>query len=288
MQLLKMKKEGNQITVTGSYRDLLKDIETFRKEPLKKTRNRTEFNRFATNDDYSHTSFAGGTWEDVTNLKNMENFKKQLEAFKKNKLEEKITTKIDYSPKRRRYLSEHDGDYDHDKRWEIKSFNNSKKELLPITVIDVNVDMSISADTGSDEINKYGALVWSIIQLIESLGIQANINIINDSINSYDGGGNITLTYCIKKAGEYISPIALATTFQSVFYRRAIFSGMVLAADNFNKEIAYGLGRPRTLRTNKHIWFENGAIFTRSGGLFNAKEVEDSILKMVTRGLKNE
>lgn len=286
MQQLKMKKEGKQIIVTGSYRDLLKDIETMRKDSWNNKQNKDQFQNYVTNNDRSHTRFAGGTWEDVTNLNNMAQFKRQLEEFKKNKLEEKITTKIDYSPKRRRFLSEHDGDYDHDKRWEIKSFNNSKKELLPISIIDINVDMSISAGTSAESINKYGALVWSVIQLVESLGIQANINVTNDCTNSTEKS-DTKLIYRIKKAGEYISPTALATTFQSVFFRRAMFAGMVLAADNFKERASYSLGSPRYIRTDKHIWFENGAIFTRSGGLFDVKEVEAAILKMVTKGLKN-
>jgi hypothetical protein len=281
---IKYEIKDKEIIGTGTYKDLLRDIEDARKRTWNTSDNRKQFETFTTNKDRNHSSFAGGSWEDVTNLKNMSSFKKQLEEFKRNKLEEQISTKIDYSPKRTRRLSEHDGDYDHDKQWDIKPFTNSKKELLPISVIDVNVDMSISAGMSSESINKYGALVWSIIQLIESLGIQANIYIKNE-VNRIDSNGNYSsnLNYRIKKAGEYISPVALATCFQSVFFRRAMFSGMVLACDNNFKQACYSLGSPKVKRTDKHVWFENGAIYTRAGGSFNAKEVEESILKLVSR-----
>lgn len=278
---IQYKLEGKQITANGTYKGLLRDIEEKRKKGLNK--NNDDFQRFTTNEDHSHKSFAGGTWEDVTNLNNMNGFKKQLAEFKKHKLEEKIIAKLDYSPKRKRQLSEHDGDYDHDKRWDIKPFNNSKKEMLPISVVDINVDMSINCSMKADDINKYGALVWSIVQLTESLGIQANINIINDCTHLSSEGHAGLLTLQIKKAGEYISPVALATCFQSVFYRRVIFTGMVLECDEFNLKTSYGLGSPRVQRTDKHIWFDKGVIHTRAGGGFNAKEVEEAIVKMVTK-----
>ena len=249
-------------------------------EWVKNTTNQSLFNKYTNNNDINHIEFSGGKWEDVTNLNNMDSFKKTLGEFKKNRLEEKISAKIDYSPRRKRQLSEHDGDYDHDKRWEIKSFNNSKKEML---LIDVNVDMSINCSMSADAINSYGALVWSIIQLVESIGIQANVNIINDcSSVSDDIDSKITLN--IKKAGQYISPVALATCFQAVFFRRAIFSAMILCCENFKSNAYSSLGRPRVQRTDKYIWFKDGAIYTRAGGAFNAKEVEEAILKLVQKG----
>ncbi len=281
---------NKQIVAKGTYTGLLKDIENKRNKEFKNSHNKTQFETYTTNEDSSHKEFAGGTWEDVTNLSNMESFKEQLKEFRKNKLEEKVMTRIDFSPKRKRNLSEHDGDYDHEKRYEIKPFSSSRKEMLPISVIDVNVDMSINCSMKAKDINKYGALVWSVIQMVESLGIQCNINVINDctGIGSkgnkyYDG----KLSLVIKKAGEYISPVALATCFQAVFFRRAIFTGMVLECEeNDGIEVSYGLGSPRIQRTDKHIWFEKGCIYTRAGGAFDAKEVEEAIVTMITTGKK--
>lgn len=278
---LKYKIEGNLTEVHGTYRDLLKDIELFRKEGFKSNRNRDEFSRFTTNKDSEHKGFSGGTWEDVTNLENMEDFKRVLADFKKNKLEEKVITKLDYSPKRKRKMCEHDGDYDHQRRWEIRPFVNSRREMAPITVVDVNVDFSISCGMGAEAINKYGALVWSIIQLVESLGIQCNIKVINESEGSTSCGKNSKLVYTLKKAGEYISPVALATCFQSVFYRRAIFAGIVMQAEMSGKKVAIGLGRPKHMKSDKYIWFKDGAIYTRPGGMFNEKEIIEAILTMV-------
>lgn len=285
MSRMKYDFKGKQITCFGTYKDLLSDIDELKKSKNFKTKvNEDQFFKYTTNDDHSHKSFAGGTWEDVTNLDNMDSFKKTLAEFKKNKLEEKITAKIDYSPRRRRALSEHDGDYDHDKQWEIKPFSNSRKEMLPITMVDVNVDMSINCGMGAKDINRYGALVWSIIQLVESLGIQANINIVNDCTNITNNSQDAKLTLQIKKAGQYISPVSLATCFQSVFFRRAIFAGMVMECESIGKDAHYGLGQPRVQRTDKHIWFEKGAIYTRAGGSFDAKEVEEAVMKLVRGG----
>lgn len=282
MSNIKYTLKDNELTGFGTYKGLLKDIEESKTRNWNNSFNQSEVNRFISNTDSSHTKFAGGTWEDVTNLKNLDGFKKQLKEMEKHKLREKVLTKLEFNPKRKRRLSEHDGDYDFDKRWEIKPFSNCRKEMLPMNVIDVNVDMSISAGTKSEDINKYGAIVWSLIQLIESLGIQCNINIIND-VSGLSSDMNSKLIFNIKKSGEYISPVALATCFQSVFFRRAIFAGMVLACDENKKQVCGGLGSPRTLRTSKHIWFENGAVYTKSGGLFNIDEVQQCIVDMVTK-----
>ena len=149
---MKATKEGKQITVKGSYRDLLADVEAHKKIAFKNSHNREEFERYSTSNN-SHSGFAGGEWEDVTSLKNMDSFKKALADFKKQKLEEKVKAKIDFNPKRKRSLSEHDGDWDYDKQWEIKPFSNSRKEMLPINVVDINVDMSISSGMRAEEIN---------------------------------------------------------------------------------------------------------------------------------------
>jgi hypothetical protein len=283
MSRLKYSREGKIINVVGSYRDLLLDIEDKRKDSFKHNFNKERFERYTTNNDKLHSSFAGGTWDDVTSLKNMDSFKKTLAEFQKNKLEEKVKARIDFSPKRKRSLSEHDGDWDFDKQWDIKPFSNSQKEMLPINVVDINVDMSISANMDAEAINKYGALVWSVIQIIESIGIQANIYVINEC-TGISNKSDDRIQLCIKKAGEYISPISLATCFQSVFFRRAIFTGIVFAAEHYNEEVYGSLGSPKVAKTDKYILFEKGSIFTRPGGSFSAKEVEESVLQMLGKG----
>lgn len=283
---IQYKLENNKIIANGTYIGLLKDIEVQRNKSFKNNGNANAFKEYTTNEDSHHLQFSGGTWEDVTNLNNMSAFKKQLEEFKKNKLEEKIVSKLDFKAQRKRSLSEHDGDYDYDKRWEIKPFSNSRKEMLPISVVDIIVDMSISCAMDAVSINKYGTLVWSIVQLVESIGIQASIKIVNESTQLSTDGKEAKLSLEIKKAGEYISPVALASCFQSVFYRRVIFAGMVLECEMLGLEATYNLGSPKVKKTDKFVWFENGAIYTRAGGSFNAKEIEDSILAIVQSGKK--
>lgn len=284
MSNIKYSIKDNTITSFGSYTGLLKDIEACKERTFKHSVNKEHIQNYSSNKDISHEEFAGGKWEDVTNLRNMDAFKKQLQEFKKHRLEEKIIAKLDFNPKRKRALSEHDGDYDHDKRWEIKPFNNSRKEMLPISVVDINVDMSISCGMSADAINKYGTLVWSIVQLIESLGIQASVKVVNDSVNMTRAGNyEAKLTLEIKKAGEYMSPVSLATCFQSVFYRRVIFSAIVMQAEESGNEVAYGLGRPRVPDEKEFVYFKNGAIYTRAGGSFNEKEIEKAIIEMVTK-----
>jgi len=279
---IKCDNNAKTITCSGTYKDLLKDIADMREES--KWNDRTNFKKFkikVTNDDRSYKNFSGGEWEDVTNLKNLDPFKKQLNEFRKNKLEEKITTKIGYNQIRKRKLSEHDGDFDLDKQWEIKPFIHTKKDMLPMSVIDMNIDMSINSSMSSESINKYGVLIWSLIQLVESLGIQVKVNLINETTKlSYDDyGGNFIFN--IKKSGEYISPIALATCFQSVFYRRAIFSGFIMACDKFKQTATDGLGYPKYQKSNRYIWFDKGAIYTKPGGQFDTDEIVDTISKTI-------
>lgn len=283
-----LSKDGKDIISKGSYTELLLDLKDFQKNlliPNQSGRNReyleeyTGVNVLASKE---YEEFAGGTWNDVLNLKNLKQFQDQLTEFRKHKLEERISKKVDFSVKRVRRNSDYDGDYNHDKRWEIQPFSNAIRTKIPVSCVDVNVDMSISSGMRADDINAYGAMVWAIVQLLETIGINCNINIVKSShsITEEENLGQKVFLK-IKKSGEYISPVALATCFQSVFYRRAIFSNIVLAADSQNKTVTSYLGTPKKINVDKNLWYENGTLNTRPGGLFDINQVEECIYKMI-------
>lgn len=268
------------VSVKGHYRDLLADIQAS-KDNTK--HNNDHIAKYLSNSGYDdYARFAGGTWDDITNLKNMDKFKKQLEDFRKHKLEEKIQKRVDFSVKRVRRTSEHDGDYDLQKRWEIKPFSSAHRSKVPISVVDFKVDFSISAAMSPEDINSYGAMVWSIIQLVETLGIQVNVTIVTEGVGIADNLDN-QQEYIIKKSGEYMSPVSLASTFQSTFYRRAIFSGIALCAENQGKHAWDSLGRPKYPNENRNLWYDKGTIYTRPGGQFKIEEVEKCVMEMIGR-----
>lgn len=276
-----LENNGKHMVGFGSYKDLVDDIEEMRHKTLKNRANQDQFETFTKNGDRYHIEFSGGKWEDVMNVKNMDDFKKALSDFQKNRLEEKIIAKLDYSPKRKRKMSEHDGDYDIDKRWEITPFHSSKMERLPISVIDMNVDMTISAGMDAESINKYGTMVWSVIQLIETFGVQVNVNIIMEVNNLSTCGKSAKMVLNVKRAGQYVSPISLATCFTSVFYRRAMFTADLLVCEAFNVQACSSLGQCKYPSEKKNIWFDKGAIYTRPGAMFKATEIEECLIKMI-------
>lgn len=288
---------GRQVIGKGTYKDLLADIKEYQDGKIvTQIPGNEKIHTYISSNNNDYSSFAGGNWNDVINLKNMKQFQNQLEEFRKHKLEEKIKSKLDFSSKRARKISEHDGDYDFEKRWEIKPFNNAIRMPVPISIVDIKVDFSISYAMSADDINKYGAMVWAVVQLIESLGIQCNINMIDDNLNidskggGFFGGNNdskydLMFDLQIKKSGEYISPIALATCFQSVFYRRALFAGFVIGCEFLKVRSSDGIGRPREIKVNKNLWYDDGIVHTKPGGIFKVDDVVECIRNML--GVKN-
>ena len=168
------------------------------------------------------------------------------EKLRVNDLSEKLQSALLLvNPRRKRIMSEHDGDWDLDRKWDIRPFQSTHKVLAHGRAIELVVHSAINCNSKSKDIEKYGALVWSVCNLIESCGITVGITL------SYalreitkDNSIGMTASLRIKKCGEYIEPTRLAASLQSAFLRKGIFSFIAAIADTAGKTVAINSGRP--------------------------------------------
>ena len=189
--------------------------------------------------------FAGGTQTDLyaafEGKINLLPYQKALEKMS----DLNIKAGFSESRKRKRVMSDLEGDWDIDKRWEIAPFNSAIKKNMPITSVKINCDFSIPASINSADIMDYAALCWSVISRVESQGISSEVNLVNISKNmDYNSTHNLYMIYNIKKAGTYQDLNSMARFFSCNFYRRAIFQIMDEIPKFYKKTACVGLGTP--------------------------------------------
>lgn len=186
------------------------------------------------------------------------------------------------SPQRKRKFSSFGGNFSYDRKFEPEPFVKFSTVKSGIErTMEIDVDFTISAGMGGQEINEYGCLVWAIADAIEQAGIQTKISL-EVNVSSVDCGGTLDskVKICLKEFGQYISPSFLATAMTSNFYRRLMFTLMAASARAFDRMESSGLGHciPAPYFSSKgkgHIQFGPNM----SPG--HMKEVEGKILEAI-------
>lgn len=205
----------------------------------------------------------GGTVEDLKRDLlggiNMAPFIAQKTKLGSSQLLEKLLPKLaEVVPRRRRTMSEHDGEWDYSRRWEITPFAATKRALGTGRTVDINCHFAVDAGNKASQLNEYGTVVWAICDLIESAGIPVRVTCSYAVEDFTEGRLSYRCGVEIKKPGSYLAPNALAAVFQSNFFRRVIFANMQLAGDLENDQTTFGLGMP--VQNNTPIEFTNGQI----------------------------
>lgn len=195
-------------------------------------------------------SFSGGTVSmlerDLAGGIDMAPFKAQKEKLARSGLQEKLQTKIaNVVPRRRRAMSEHDGEWDFGRRWDLKPFAATQKALSSGRIVDVICHFAVNCKAKAHDINSYGAMAWAISDLIETCGVATRI-VCSYSVRGVDSEKQVNsqIEIEIKKAGQYIAPNMVAAAFQANFFRRAVFGLLTLSCDLQNQGVSYGLGWP--------------------------------------------
>jgi hypothetical protein len=232
-------------------------------------------------------TWIGGTPKELRNALSgnldMSVFQAKLDEFQRSKLGQKLTSRADATEKRRkRFFSEHDGEWDHDRQWEIAPFQSTRREDSQTKVIDVKCHFAVSAWTSAAELQNYGAAVWAVTQLIEKAGIQTSISYVLGCNNVAENLG-VKITLGIKKPGEYLAPSFLAACFTPNFFRRVGFLLYILACDAAGKAARQSLGQP--IGAPSSVTFKDGVLSLSpqamgSGAGFSAKS-EAALLKAI-------
>ena len=191
--------------------------------------------------------FCGGTYQEALEIGNIDFFNEMREKLESQNVQRKIVPQHLLNRKRRRIKSEFDGDYNFDEKWSMYPFSSARRQRLPIPSIRLVADFSIHCAYESKQINAFGAVMWSLCQMLESIGV--NVEVVIRAVckgfhDNADRANTLVSTITVKNSGEYISPIAMTTCFRSVYYRRVIFNADILAADFVDGNVSYGLGSP--------------------------------------------
>lgn len=210
-------------------------------------------------------------------------FKAEQQKLARSGLQQKILTRIaNVVPRRRRAMSEHDGEWDFGRRWDLKPFAATQKTLSSGRVIDVICHFAVNSSSGAEEINAYGAMAWAISDLIESCGVSTRI-VCEYSVDVVDEGSKYDqrIEIEVKKPGQYIAPNMIAASFQSNFFRRAVFAMLEIGCDLVGTTAKRGLGHAKDRFPRLHN-AEGRLELSTSVRYAGAEELEAAILEAVT------
>ena len=209
-------------------------------------------------------------------------FEKERLRFRQSGLLEKLQTRMLAShPKRKRRMSEHDGEWDYSRRWEVTPFSNTTRVANPGKMVNIECDFSISCMASAEEINRFGAMAWALSDIIEASGIVTTITL------RFSGGAwdrdsrDYNFSVCVKKAGQYMAPSLLAASFQSAFLRRVMFASIVAMGEEQGVSCSTGLGYPKP-QSKRPIEFKDGALWiTANVHKATTEEMEGELIKAI-------
>lgn len=250
----------------------------------------------------SGSGFTGGTPAD---FKQLMDGKMDLTRFidARNKLTHKLNGDelvVDtLVRKRKRIMSEYDGEFDFDRMWERQPFYDAKViNDTNAKIIDVYCSFGFHSDIDQNFINDYGAYCWSLIDALEKNGAQCNVYIVNKVNNPRNGmfsQPSVTTPAClinelyywiskvkIKSSEEYIDTLDIARCFTSLFYRMGIFGFWTAACDGMKIAISPNMGTPdisyEATEIKKGYIFLTAAAFEDNPTLDNLQEIIKKVL----------
>lgn len=184
--------------------------------------------------------------KDLEGGKSLDSFLSAKESLDRSGLIKKLqSTMADVSPRRRRVMSEHDGEWLQDRQWEMKPFSATQRALGSNKTLKIVADWVVGSSMEQDSIDRYGALVWAICQTVEDTGICTEIQARYwHKGASTEHDTDFTFLVDIKSAGHYMAPTLLAATAQAAFVRRANYSMLALAHEDIGKKTRSALSYP--------------------------------------------
>ncbi len=173
-----------------------------------------------------------------------------LEDFFENKWNGKLREDLSFlnakSKKRKRNLSEHDGDFDFDRLWDIKLFNSTRTEPYDNRVI-VDLSFDISCWFSKEDIREYGKLCYHVVNFIEEHGYVCDINLVMETSGTYYGKNAPSTNLMkvnIKQSSDYQDNISICKYFTDWFYRRCMFNLMYQVGKEQKFTVCSSLGSP--------------------------------------------
>lgn len=188
------------------------------------------------------------------------------------------------APQRKRRRDEFDGELDLDKRFEAMPYMRAVRDNTGIVkTIVVNVEFSFNCGVGADEISRYGAFCWSIIDALESSGVLCEVNLVGSIRELSLKAKHTDMDFCVnvKKSSEYIESIELARRFRTDFFRRGLFSIYMLYCAATKGTTAGNLGYSKNSYKNGQLIGNELRLKINDATKFDAKSTIASIKKAI-------
>ncbi len=124
-------------------------------------------------------------------------------------------------------------------------FDTTRKALGIGRCIKITANISSSGMVSAESINKFGALVWAVSDIVEACGIQTEV-IARFAVNGItaDRETGFLGEFTAKSHDTYVTPTTLAAMFHCLTYRRAVWCMESSLTDLIGKRANDRLGRP--------------------------------------------
>lgn len=179
----------------------------------------------------------------------LENIKREREKIEKIGIEHTLKEIIrECVPVRKRRNSEHDGEWSLDRKWELKPFMRTDKDIGEAPSLVIRCMGGFNGMTDAEEITEYASKAGALSDIIESIGIKTRLSIVHDNQGRFSKTRDeITsknrFEYLIKDFDEYGSLDAMATCFHASTQRRTMFTLYALVAATNKWILTDGLGQ---------------------------------------------
>jgi hypothetical protein len=220
------------------------------------------------------SAFQGGTYESLHLPPDMKLFLDTRARFESsNRLKGNINTIPGLVKRRQRRLSEHDGEWDMSRRWEVQPFYTAKRDSRLHRIVDIECYVNASAMVDANTINYYGASIWAINDILETHGLSTSMKVYCESVETDRNDSiNVTVGVQLKHPGEYMNPANIARCLTSNFYRRIVFNWFMIGCDFVGKETSRGLGTPKRRATG--IVFKDGKLIITANRLEDLQGID--------------
>lgn len=201
--------------------------------------------------------FAGGKLTDLYKTIDL-----SLVEKNKDKLFKDFGGKFIQFATKKRVRSEHDGEWDFDRRFDITPFSKRENSSIKRKSITLNVELSFSCRIDVQTINEYGAFVVNFINFLEKSGVTVAVNFTRTGVGAANGFSSYVdrTELVVKTADEYVSKEDLMRCFNSIYFRRIGFAEIILAAESVNADACAWLGSPFAFGKNFEYNPETGVL----------------------------
>lgn len=236
---------------------------------------------------YGHESDSdkGGTFKDLFKpCENLDEYKKHEEKLKDTNIWSRLEYIFRKQNVRKRVRSAYDGDFDYDKRWELEPFSRREKRPGLNRIVKIEAELCFSGSVSPETIDKYGALICALVNLLEDNGFLAEVWVTSSGDDHWGEDTKARDSILVKSSDQYMPLQSLLRVFSAVFFRRLSFAHIILHADYVNKDVSYGLGHPH--RFNK-IWEVQDRTL-RIYSVPDFKQQHDIVQKLISELTKGE